>query len=921
MRIQALSRSFLITRWYRALRAATVLVQSLARRWFAVREAHRRRQLRASFIITACMRCVMWRQRYTRFRLAIITLQLNLRAHKRRVVFLRDRRLRAAVVVQTQWRGYRARRRFYDALQKVREMARRKVSATHLQAWWRCRQAQAAYKRLRSAMAIQAGWRGHVGRVVARRHRAARRLQAVWRGFSQRRQYLRLRATIRVQAWRRGMCQRRAYHRLLAAVKLQAHWRAWRQQRIYRRLVAAIKLQAWQRGRMQRWWYVRTLAARKLQGLWRGYAYRRFYRTTHAATAIQTCWRRARLRAAYLDFRAGVIRAQCAVRAWLASRTVAALRMEQQWLPRRPTRVTTSMKLRAFERHMRKYKRWLVANQKRLPWTVTTPPPATLVFGATRGGFDDDDDDDDDGNGYSVNPARRLNVWAARCTLVDTLLRAALPQLLPCPYVAACTTHDGHLVLGCSRHAVDVAEWRVRPGTIVVQSRTSFMGPTGRSGAMDVCRTLFRSATLLLFQPRDPLDRDCVSRVCATPAQLLHVVASSLRQPTWPSARFLHNEAASLERAACDALRRAINSHRVLRSARRHAVTARQLAAAALVHLQAWLRWLPRRLRRSTLRHGRVALLDLVRADDTTRCAAVAARLHDLASTAAEAYRSCFHEEIVRSLPATPAWLDSECDAVEARCGAQFRATLPRLTPGVPEKAARQARDRFHECMAAVRAAVVRHNVVALADTRVADEDALARIVDHTASAVDRRASGAGPDVLPALLEEATQRWSTAEAALKADMATRPIRTLDADDVPSGRRRVFASLSAAARMSLSSIETATRRDVHSIALRRVADASAEFQRAVELKSNELEAACDALNLHSADRVVAAVDGIRTECDGFPDALRLQRAKHGAHIKAQLAELPLSQEAQQLLVSQWDTHAVQLAAWAIKVCPA
>ncbi|TGZ70841.1 hypothetical protein CRM22_002974 [Opisthorchis felineus] len=381
VRIQALWRGILARRKYVATYQLLINVQRvcrahLARKRFSDRviEAERRnrsavliqsywrgllarqqlaQQRSAAVYIQAWWRGQLAKQKWFAIRLWVIDLQRTsrrylVRTQLSRLVFEAEQANRAAVRIQSCWRGFLERR----------QISKERSAAVRIQAWWRgqlvrrkwretcqtvgivqayvrgflARRRVAQLRRtavqLRAATVIQAFWRGSVvRRKLSSQRLAASRIQHWWRGRIARQRFVRTyQAVVVLQVACRSYLARCRCQQLrlqvisrreLAARTLQHAWRSYRcRQRCIVEHEAAKRIQHWWRGRLRRIQWRRTIrvvlwiqrkwrhilfrrheAACLIQRCWRTHGLRRYlHRRRIAATVIQSCWRGVLLR-------------------------------------------------------------------------------------------------------------------------------------------------------------------------------------------------------------------------------------------------------------------------------------------------------------------------------------------------------------------------------------------------------------------------------------------------------------------------------------------------------------------------------------------------------------------------------------------------------------------------------------------------
>ncbi|GAA50537.1 abnormal spindle-like microcephaly-associated protein homolog [Clonorchis sinensis] len=301
----------------------------------------------------------------------------------------------AAVVIQSCWRGFLARRQLF--------VERR--AAVHIQTWWRSKIARQNWVALRRwVVDVQRVGRTHLARehyskllvVAERRKLAAIRIQSFWRTCLFRRQLAAKRcAAVRIQALWRGILARRNYvstYQLLinvqrvcrahlarkrfsnrvveaerrnrAAVLIQSCWRRLLARKQFaEQQNAAVYIQAWWRGQLakQKWlairlwvidlqrtgrrYLVRTQLSRRvleaqqanraavrIQSCWRGFLERRqISKERNAAVRIQAWWRGQLVRRIWRETRQVVLWIQRKWRHILFRRHEAACLIQRCW--------------------------------------------------------------------------------------------------------------------------------------------------------------------------------------------------------------------------------------------------------------------------------------------------------------------------------------------------------------------------------------------------------------------------------------------------------------------------------------------------------------------------------------------------------------------------------------------------------------
>ncbi|KAG5442032.1 hypothetical protein CSKR_111689 [Clonorchis sinensis] len=274
----------------------------------------------AALQIQAWWRCHTLRRKFLLTRRRIVDVQRICRAHlaRQRLVNLVsnvEREKRAAVVIQSCWRGFLARRQLF--------VERR--AAVHIQTWWRSKIARQNWVALRRwVVDVQRVGRTHLARehyskllvVAERRKLAAIRIQSFWRTCLFRRQLAAKRcAAVRIQALWRGILARRNYVSTYQAVVIvQAYIRGF----LARRRVAQLRRTA-----------VQLRAATVIQAFWRGFVVRRKFSSQRvAASQIQQWWRGRIAHQRFVRIYQAVVILQVACRSYLARCRCQQLRLQ-----------------------------------------------------------------------------------------------------------------------------------------------------------------------------------------------------------------------------------------------------------------------------------------------------------------------------------------------------------------------------------------------------------------------------------------------------------------------------------------------------------------------------------------------------------------------------------------------------------------
>ncbi|XP_056303661.1 abnormal spindle-like microcephaly-associated protein [Danio aesculapii] len=218
---------------------------------------------------------------------------------KRRLI----RQNKAAIVIQTLWRGYSAREKL-RVLKKERHYALQNAAATLIQKTYKAWRVKDLLKKNRAAFVIQAAFRKWHAKKMLERNTAALCIQAWYRMQQCRRQYLEMkRKAVCVQAWFRGHLLRSKFQNLKkrhhASVVIQSAFRAYlirKELSTMRRNVVLI--QRWfracvQRKAEQKRYFEIKSAVLVLQAAFRGWKVRKSVAQHHqSALVIQTAFRR-----------------------------------------------------------------------------------------------------------------------------------------------------------------------------------------------------------------------------------------------------------------------------------------------------------------------------------------------------------------------------------------------------------------------------------------------------------------------------------------------------------------------------------------------------------------------------------------------------------------------------------------------------
>ncbi|NWU96389.1 ASPM protein, partial [Upupa epops] len=344
--LQAAFRGMRARQLYRQIKAVCV-VQSL---WRMKKERHRFLQLKKSVItLQSHVRKYQQVKRNREIKNAASIIQTWYRTHtaSRKAAALFQRMRLAAIVLQSAYRGMKARKeaRLLRAVIKVQSRYRAyivqkrftnlKDATVKIQAFVKMRQARKRYCALReAALYIQHRYRScryalQLEDDYRKLKRACIRIQALARGYLARKQLKTLKeTTVFLQACYRMKRDRQRYLSICrAAVVIQNHYCAYRKQLCQRQEFlqvkkAAVCLQAAYRGcKARRRLKLENSAAIKLQTAFRAHAARMKYKAmVHASVMIQR-WYRAhktgnRQRLNFLTIRAAVLSLQAAFRGW-----------------------------------------------------------------------------------------------------------------------------------------------------------------------------------------------------------------------------------------------------------------------------------------------------------------------------------------------------------------------------------------------------------------------------------------------------------------------------------------------------------------------------------------------------------------------------------------------------------------------------
>ncbi|XP_050950699.1 abnormal spindle-like microcephaly-associated protein isoform X2 [Labeo rohita] len=238
-----------------------------------------------------------------------------------RKFILRRRMIRqnkAAIMLQTFWRGYVAREKL-RVLKKEKELALQNAAATVIQRTYKAWKIQSLLKKNHAASVIQDAFRKWHTKKLLKRNAAALRIQAWYRMQRCKTQYLDMkRKAVCVQAWFRGHLQRCKFQTLKkrhdASVVIQSAFRAYHvRQHISKMKQNAVLIQRWFRACMlrkaeQKRYFKIKSAVLTLQAAFRGWKVRLSMARRHqAALRIQTAFRRFMAQRHYLCLKRSAI--------------------------------------------------------------------------------------------------------------------------------------------------------------------------------------------------------------------------------------------------------------------------------------------------------------------------------------------------------------------------------------------------------------------------------------------------------------------------------------------------------------------------------------------------------------------------------------------------------------------------------------
>lgn len=337
--IQKTWRGFVAFADYMFKIADIVIVQTVARRWFACRRAN---YLRHKIEHDAATVIQQWRRRMLARREAAATLiQKVWRGLVQEADFtITLYEFRAARTIQTYWRRFWKFSNYLICLDcsiRIQAVVRGFLA--------RCRYADEQW----GAVILQAAARGIVGsrRAISKKmvnaqvlnsndigsleSMAATVIQASMRGYFSRGVHWRFRAARTIQALVRGNRGRVLFKHHVAARKIQAIWRCILAQEFYIQSVSAIKIQKHWRRMIYHAAYKRFLAARQIQSRWRIVLAKETLLCHKAervaAIAIQSAWRGYLYYTNYLFSLCDVVKVQSIVRRHQAKKKLKALRV------------------------------------------------------------------------------------------------------------------------------------------------------------------------------------------------------------------------------------------------------------------------------------------------------------------------------------------------------------------------------------------------------------------------------------------------------------------------------------------------------------------------------------------------------------------------------------------------------------------
>jgi len=311
--------------------ADIVILQSLARRFIAKRNATRRRDIRADCAVRSIQK--MTRSAQAKNRRAATTIQAGWRSYVAETEYAWARHEnQSATVIQTCWRrflhfsnfiisldsaitlqaafrGYQARRGKRTAVESAkciqREsrsfLARRQTREETRAGLIEMQGSSLQTRDHRAATSIQARFRGVSTRDSTLEYLSARKIQRVWRGMQSRTatfedlicaSSLMIRSdneyyARKLQAKGHTLNVRNNFVRYVAVRKIQSSWRGYTVRAAYTEFLAAKTIQRHARAFVARSMFVHYVSARSIQKTWRGFVVRALYTDYVAARTIQ----------------------------------------------------------------------------------------------------------------------------------------------------------------------------------------------------------------------------------------------------------------------------------------------------------------------------------------------------------------------------------------------------------------------------------------------------------------------------------------------------------------------------------------------------------------------------------------------------------------------------------------------------------
>ena len=327
--IQKNWRSYDCTMNYLHSIADILIVQSVVRRWIAMRfvpkyrvELHNKMATR----IQTAARAWVARHKHNKYKAAkkiqktwrgfkvymeyiftvadIVLVQKTVRVWlaKRYLEQLKIRRGQerlenAAVTIQKVWRGYQAHMNMLFTLVHIiiaQSVIRRRIAIVKF---------KPMLMEHRAAITLQCAWRVRLAKNQFARQSAARKIQATARGWFAYSAYTAYLSARRIQSWYRCQATRRGYLYYISARKIQTIWRGYDARKL---------------AEEERW--IREYAATMIQKNWRMASqhgkYTKFIKEKNAATKIQSQWRCFWEYSHFVILRYELIRIQAAVRGY-----------------------------------------------------------------------------------------------------------------------------------------------------------------------------------------------------------------------------------------------------------------------------------------------------------------------------------------------------------------------------------------------------------------------------------------------------------------------------------------------------------------------------------------------------------------------------------------------------------------------------